>query len=192
MINFDDLKKSVTAIEKEGNKKIIILQCTSNYPVEYKDVNLNVIKKFQKYFKYPIGFSDHTEDEISSLIAVYKGAAIIEKHFTLNKDLPGPDHKMSLDPKELYKFINKVKKIKYIMGNSKKRILKCEVENSLKLKKSLVANINIKKNEKIKKNMIAIKRPAHGLKPFEYYNIINKVAKKNIKKDNFIKKSDFY
>ena len=109
MINMKTLRQSVKEIKRNSNYNIAILQCTSNYPCNENDVNLQIIKTFERKFKLPVGFSDHTEGYLASIVATTLGACIIEKHFTLDKNLPGPDHIMSLNPEELKNFIKNKK-----------------------------------------------------------------------------------
>ena len=191
MIDEKTLRQSINVIKKSGNNKIALLQCTSTYPCDLKDANISLIKEFKKKFKIPVGFSDHTEGNVASIVATSLGAAIIEKHFTLDKTLPGPDHIMSLNPKELVDFISKIKSISKSLGVSKKEVLKCEKENFKKLKKSLVSKKIIKKGEKINFNMIAAKRPGIGIKANELNLVIGKKAKVNIPKNKILNKRMF-
>ena len=121
MIDMKTLEQSINVIKKNGNKKISILQCTSNYPCSHKNLNLSMIAEFKKKFQVPVGFSDHTEGNFASIVATSLGASIIEKHFTLDKKLPGPDHIMSMDPVELKDFIFYIKEINKLLGKTEKK-----------------------------------------------------------------------
>ena len=191
MINMKTLGQSVKEIKRNSNYNIAILQCTSNYPCNENDVNLQIIKTFERKFKLPIGFSDHTEGYLASVVATTMGACIIEKHFTLDKNLPGPDHTMSLNPEELKNFIKKIKSVSKVKGVAHKKVLATEIENLKKLKKSLVSKTNILKNEKIQKSMINLKRPGTGIPANEINSILGKKAKKNIYKNTILKSNMF-
>ena len=164
-------------------QKIVILHCVSNYPTKIENLNLNFIKILKKKFKYNIGLSDHSLDQLPSLLAISLGAKVIEKHVTLNKNWQGPDHKASLNVKEFKNLVNLIRKTEKILGKETKIITKEERLNSLASKKSCVTNIDLNKGDKIYKNNISFKRPGTGLSPLE----INKMIKKRVK--NFIKKN---
>ena len=191
MMDEKTLKQSIKVINKSGNKKIALLQCTSNYPCRIKDAHLGLIQEFKKKFKIPVGFSDHTEGDFASIIATTLGASIIEKHFTLNKKLPGPDHIMSLNPIELSQFISKIKNIFVSLGSNSKKVLDCEKENFFKLKKSLVSCKLIKKGNKINESMITAKRPGTGITANKLNLIIGKKAKEDIPKNKTLAKKMF-
>ena len=189
MIDMRTLEQSINVIKKNGNKKISILQCTSNYPCSNENLNLSIIREFKKKFQVPVGFSDHTEGNIASIVATSLGASIIEKHFTLDKKLPGPDHIMSMDPLELKEFIFCIKEINKLLGKKEKKVLPCEIENFKKLKKSLVSKINIKKGTRINLSMISAKRPGTGIKANELKLIIGKKARKDIPMNKTLKQN---
>ncbi len=192
MSDFNEVQKAYNLLKSSNFKNFAIMQCTGNYPTQIENVNLNVIDVYKKKFNCPIGFSDHTLDATSAIAAVAKGVKIIEKHFTLNKKLKGPDHRMSLEPNELIKFIKEIRKAEKALGNSRKIVIKSEIENRKKLKKSLVSSRLILKGQKVKKDSIEIKRPAYGLRPEDLHKIIGKKAKQNIKKHTVLKKRMFY
>ena len=191
MSSYNEVKKAYKLLQSSKFRNFAIMQCTGNYPTKIENVNLNVIDVYNKKFKCPIGFSDHTQDSTSAIASVGKGVKIIEKHFTLNKKLKGPDHRMSLEPLELIKFVKEIRNAEKALGNSKKIIIKSEVSNRKKLKKSLVSSIFIAKGQKITRNLISIKRPAYGLRPVDITKIIGKKAKINIKKNLILKKEMF-
>lgn len=191
MSNFKEVKIAYKILKSSKFKNFSIMQCTGNYPTKIENINLNVIDSYKKKFKCPIGFSDHTMDATSAIVAVAKGVKIIEKHFTLNKKLNGPDHRMSLEPLELVNYIKEIRKAEKSLGHYQKKIIKSEIENRKKLKKSLVAAKNILKGQKINQKMIDIKRPAYGLRPIDINKIIGKKAKFNIKKYTVLKKKMF-
>lgn len=191
MSNFDEVEKAYKLLKSSNFKNFGIMQCTGNYPTKIENVNLNVIDVYNKKFKCPIGFSDHTQDSTSAIASVGKGVKIIEKHFTLNRKLKGPDHRMSLEPTELEKFVERIRQAEKALGTNKKFVIKSETANRRKLKKSLVSSFFIAKGQKITRNLISIKRPAYGLRPIDLASILGKKAKKNIKKNTVLKKGMF-
>lgn len=191
MSNFEEVKLAYKILKSSNFKNFSIMQCTGNYPTKIENINLNVIDGYLKNFKCPIGFSDHTIDSTAAIAAVGKGVKIIEKHFTLSKKLNGPDHRMSLEPSELISYVKEIRKAEKALGTYEKKVIKSEMENRKKLKKSLVASKNILKGQKISRNMIDIKRPAYGLRPIDINKIIGKKAKLTIKKYTVLKKTMF-
>jgi N-acetylneuraminate synthase/N,N'-diacetyllegionaminate synthase len=189
MATLIEVKKAIRIIKKQGNNNIIILHCTTNYPAAYEDVNLNAMVTMKKEIKCVVGYSDHTLGFTVPIIATALGAKIIEKHFTIDKKLSGPDHKASLELDELKEMINEIRKTEKILGRSDKKPTKSEKQIMNLIRKSLVAKQNIKKGDKITKNMISIKRPGTGLSPSDFEKIIGKKAKKSILKDQVIKKN---
>lgn len=189
MSELKEIKESVSFFKKR-HIPIILLQTTSIYPSDYKDVNLGVIEKFQKLFNIPIGLSDHSPGIYTALGAVAKGACLIEKHFTLNKNLPGPDQKLSLEPNEFSELVKGCRAVKLALGNSKK-ILSKEKPILKFARESVVSLKNISIGEKFSEKNITTKRPATGDIPSrDYYKIIGKLAKRNIPKNVQLSKKD--
>ena len=189
MSNLKEIRDAVMILTKNGLKKknLKILHCNTAYPTPYENVNLNVINKLKNIFKVDIGYSDHTKDFEISLAAVAMGATIIEKHFTLNKKMSGPDHSSSLDPIGLSRLIKSIRNIELAKGSFVKKITNSEKENVLFSRKSLVASKIIKKGEKFSKFNITAKRPGGGISPMKWFDVINKNSKKIFKKDELIK-----
>ena len=183
MSNFDEVRDSVNAIKNEGLNDIAVLQCTGNYPTEIKNSNLRVMESFKNEFKCIIGYSDHTPDTINAIAATAMGAKIYEKHFTVDKSLPGPDHRMSLDFEELKNTINLVRQTELVLGSPEKKVLECEKENRGKLRKSIISTCFISKNTTITKDMISIKRPGYGMAPVFIDSIIGKITRNDIDKN---------
>jgi sialic acid synthase SpsE len=182
MSNFKDIERAVIAIEEERNKKINILHCVSNYPTEIKDVNLNIIKTLKKKFSYPIGLSDHTNNDLAAVLATNMGAEIIEKHIIPSyKNKNWADAESSLDVKDFSEMIYKIRNIHKIYGSSVRRVFNCEKKWKIKANKSLYASKFIKKGEIIKPSDIMIRRPKGNTQPIDFYKIVNKKAKTNIK-----------
>ena len=187
MSTFEEVKFAYQLLKKFNFKRFSIMQCTGSYPTTLENANLNVIDQYRKHFKCPIGFSDHTEGSAAAICAVGKGVKIIEKHFTISKKLKGPDHRMSLEPKELIDYIKSIRLAEKALGMTNKKILLSEIENKKKLKKSLVAKKLIKKGQTIYKDLIDIKRPGHGIRPADIKKILGKKSICNIKENTILK-----
>jgi N-acetylneuraminate synthase/N,N'-diacetyllegionaminate synthase len=186
MATLDEVKKAVNEIKSQGNNQIIALHCTTNYPCSLEEVNLLAMQTMKSELNCIVGYSDHTLGSLASVIAVSLGAKIIEKHFTIDKNLPGPDHKASIDINELTEMIKTIRNVEKILGSDKKRPTKSEEKIKDNVRKSLIANKKIEKGTTIKKEMIVIKRPGTGLKPYEMEKIIGRKAKRNILEDEII------
>ncbi|MDB4668881.1 N-acetylneuraminate synthase family protein, partial [bacterium] len=180
MATLEEVENAVAALRKESLKDIAVLQCTGNYPAKLEESNLRVIKTFIKKLNCIVGYSDHTSDMINPVAATAMGAKIYEKHFTIDKTMQGPDHRMSLNPNELKSTIKAIKETERAMGSSVKQVLEIEKENRVKLRKSIVANTDIRENEIIYENMIGIKRPGNGIQPCDLNKVIGKKTKFNI------------
>ena len=188
-----DINQALKIFKKNSHKKLSLLHCVSSYPAKYDEMNIKFISTLQSKLNIPIGFSDHTLDYISAIIATSSGAAIIEKHITLNRKLFGPDHFFSLDPKQLNLFMKNIFLTKRVMGKSYKTISNTEKKISFKARRSVFSKITIKKGQKLTLNNIKIVRPGNGLKPEFLNKIINTKIKKDIPADhpiniNLIKK----
>ena len=183
--NLNEITSALRVIK--NNKKITILQCNSAYPTPTKDVNLNILNTFSKKFRCDVGLSDHSLSTVIPAAAVALGAKVIEKHFTLSRKLPGPDHKSSLEPKELIEMIKNIREIEVSLGKFEKTVSISEKENRKVIRKSLVAFKNINKGDKFSKNNITAKRPAGGICPMKIGKILGKTAKRDFKTDEIIK-----
>ena len=181
-----EVEKAIKVLNK-SKKDITILQCNSAYPTPINDLNLRTLNTFKKKFNCNIGLSDHSLSTIVPAAAVAMGATIIEKHFTLSRKMVGPDHKSSLEPKELKQMIKSIREIEISLGSSKKTITKSEAENRKIIRKSLVAQKYIPKGQKFTNKNIVSKRPAEGISPMNFKKILGKKAKKNFKPDEIIK-----
>jgi len=186
MATLNEVREAVKAIKNQGNNTIILLHCTTNYPCPLEGVNLRAMLTLKKELGLPVGYSDHTSGIIVSTIAAAIGAVVIEKHFTLNKNLPGPDHKASIEPDELKEMVEAIKNTEKIIGSGEKKPTDSEKKIMQVVRKSIVAKIDISKGTKITKNMLVIKRPGIGIKPKYLNKIIGRRAKRNIKKDELI------
>ena len=186
MANMDEIERTFKLYKNKS--KVSLLHCVSNYPAAINSQNLKAIQLMKNKFKCKVGYSDHTVGDLSSVIAVSDGAEIIEKHITLDNRMKGPDHKASMELKDLESFIYKLKNVNLARGKEEK---KCQVEESKTKKisrKSLYFSKNLSKGHKLKKNDFITLRPAKGLDPFHIKKLINKKLKKNVKKFQIVQK----
>ena len=183
------LKEIETALKVLNKKKkdISILQSNSAYPTPLEHLNLNTLITFKKKLKCKVGLSDHSLSIIAPAVAVGMGATIIEKHFTLNRNMKGPDHKSSLEPKELKQMIKNIRETEISLGDLKKNITQSEKNNRKVIRKSLVAKVYIYKGQKFTRNAITQKRPGTGISPMNLKDVLGKIAKKNFNPDEIIK-----
>lgn len=190
MSNIIEIKQAINAVKISKNNKIIILHSVSGYPTPYYETNLNAIRYLEKMFGYPTGYSDNGDEELVPLTAAAVGATMIEKHFTLNRKMIGPDHKMSSDPSHLKKIITNIRKIEEMLGSEEKKVQSSEKSVRRNARRSLIALTTIEKGSLIKKEMIGIKRPATGLEPKFLKNILGKKTKKKINTGKYIQWND--
>ena len=168
------------------NKKVTLLHCTSEYPAPLESINLNFIAELKKIYGLRIGYSDHTKGISVPIAATALGATIIEKHFTLDRSMRGPDHSASLEPNELREMVLGVRAAEKALGTHAKTITSTELANKLIVRKSIVALKVINKNDIFTKDNIGIKRPGTGLSPYKYWEIIGQKASKNFNKGDTI------
>ena len=189
MSNIREIRQAIKTLTINGTKKnnITLMQCTSAYPAPYDEINLNTIATLRNIFKLNIGFSDHSLGVQASIAAVALGAKVIEKHLTLSKKLKGPDHKVSLDPKEFRFMVQSIRIVEKVLGNKIKKITKSEKKNIYIVRKSIVASTKIKKNEKFSNSNITCKRPGTGISPFFFKKLIGKKSMKNFNKNDLIR-----
>ena len=183
MSTLKEVVEAVKVIYSAGNRALVLLHCTSNYPAKYSDVNLRAMDTLKKKFDTPVGYSDHTKGLEVSVAAVARGANIIEKHFTLDRTLPGPDHKASLEPDELKSFVNAIRNTEKAMGDGIKK--PCYSEDRIKkiARKSIVAACDIPRGSVLTEDMLSIKRPGRGIEPRYLSRLIKKRTRVNVKKD---------
>jgi len=192
-----EVKEAVEIITRY-NDQLILLHCTTNYPCPKSDVNLLAMKTMQKETGCIVGYSDHTEGVQVPKYAVSLGAQVIEKHFTLDKNMDGPDHKASLDPYELKEMVQKIRSgtsveiPNDILGDGIKKPTKDEIEIAKVARKSIVSKTNIPKGTKITMGIIQIKRPGTGIPPKELKNVLGKIVRKDICEDSVIERDDIY
>ena len=180
MCELGEVKKSVEAI-KEINEQLVLLQCTGNYPAPLSDANLLSMNEMKNIFNVIVGYSDHVEDDICAISAIALGAKVYEKHFTLDQNLPGPDHNASIEPDVLCSLIEKIRKTERSLGDGNKRVMNSEIVNRKKLRKYMIASKPIKKGDIFNSDNIAVKRTGGaGIVADKYYDVVGKVAKTDI------------
>ena len=188
MSSLTEIDKALTALIQGGAnlEDITVLHCTTNYPTLMDEVNLNAMVSLGKEFNVKVGYSDHTKGIEVAIAAVALGATVIEKHFTLDCNLPGPDHKASLEPGDLEALVQAVRNIETALGDGVKRPMDSEMANRKAARKSLVAKTRIQKGELFTKDNVAVKRPGTGISPMDWDSVIGTVATEDFSKDDLI------
>ncbi|TGM80983.1 N-acetylneuraminate synthase [Leptospira bouyouniensis] len=188
MANLGEIEEAILVLERSGlsREQLTVLHCTTEYPTPFSDVNLCAMQSIKNAFGVSVGYSDHTQGIEISLAAVALGATIIEKHFTLDKNLPGPDHKASLDPKELKELVTGIRNIEIALGDGIKRPTPSEFKNIPIARKSIIATRFIEKGEVFSKDNLTTKRPGSGISPMRLNELIGKKANRDFQKDELI------
>ena len=186
MSSIAEVKNAIAVLRKFGTKKIRLLHCTTEYPAPYDSVNLQAMHTLKKEFGYDVGYSDHTNGIEIPVAAVAMGATIIEKHFTLNHNMEGPDHKASLEPEELRNMIRAIRNVEKAFGNGKKTPSKVEKRNIPIVRKSIVAASHIRKGDVFSDRNLTTKRPGKGMSPMQWENIVGTIAKRDYDEDELI------
>lgn len=188
MSTLNEIDDALSALVKNGAKleDVTVLHCTTDYPARMEEVNLSAMTAIGREFGVKVGYSDHTIGIEVSIAAVALGATIIEKHFTLDRNLPGPDHKASLEPEELRLLVQGIRNIETAMGDGMKRPMESELANRQVARKSLVASKRIQKGELLSEVNVAVKRPGSGISPMEWDSIIGTVATTDFSEDDLI------
>jgi len=193
MANLEEIQDAISVLINEGlsKEKITILHCNTEYPTPMKDVNLKAMLTIQKEFDVKVGYSDHTLGIEVPIAAVALGATVIEKHFTISRNLPGPDHPASLEPEELKQMVKSIRNIELALsGDGIKKASESEIKNIEIARKSICINKDMKSGEVISKDDISIKRPGNGISPMKIDVIIGKKLVKNINSDSTLKWED--
>jgi len=179
-----EISDAVKWVRSKGNNQIILLHCVGLYPPLYEELNLKVIETLKKRFNVPVGLSDHSVDVVIPAVAVALGANIIEKHFTLSRKMKGPDHSYALEPGELKEMVKNIRNIEKSLGSGVKKPVKREIEKERLIRRGVATKRSLKKGEKITdKNIITKRVGAGAILPKDFYKILNKTLKKNIKAD---------
>ena len=191
MSNLKEIDETVKIYKKNNNKNYSLLHCISNYPCSDESLNLKNLITLKKRYNCKIGFSDHSIGNIGSVLSIAYGAEIIEKHLTLNKKMPGPDHKASITPKEFKILVNEIRRAEVMKGDSYKKLRNEEKNNRLLSRKSLIYNNDLDKGKVLKIQNISSLRPGHGILGNKINLILNKKLKKKVVRNSFIRLSDF-
>lgn len=186
MCSMKEILEASRILEQSGVKDIVLLQCNTQYPTPFEDVNLSAMYDIARTTHKAVGYSDHTMGIEAVVAAAAMGAAVIEKHFTLDKDMPGPDQKISLEPDELKSLVFAVRNVEKAIGNGRKDISLSERENRLVVRKSIVAKKSIKAGETFTVENITTKRPGTGISPMKWYDVLGKIAARDFKQDELI------
>lgn len=186
MSEMDEIESAIRILEENGSKDILVLHCNTEYPTPYSDVNLLAMNHLKQRLNKKVGYSDHTLGIEAPLAAVALGACVIEKHFTLDKTMEGPDHKASLEPFELKKMVESIRNIEEAMGDGIKKRTTSESKNTAIARKSIVAKTEIKKGQILTTDNITVKRPGTGISPMRWHDVLGTVATKDYDIDELI------
>lgn len=186
MSTMEEIGQALDILKKNGAGNITLLHCNTEYPTPFEDVNLQAMKTMKKAFGVSVGYSDHTVGIEVPVAAVAMGATVIEKHFTLDKNMEGPDHKASLEPDELRQMVTSIRNIEKAMGSDVKQPSPSEKKNINIARKSIVAKRAIQKGEILTEENLYIKRPGDGISPMRWYEIIGTKAVKDFVEDELI------
>ena len=186
MSTLGDIEQALEILRENGTDDITVLHCNTEYPTPMKDVNLNAMNTIRDAFKVEVGYSDHTLGIEIPIAAVALGATVIEKHFTLDKTMEGPDHRASLEPDELRAMVKAIRNIEIALGDGLKKLTESESKNKDIARKSIVASQNIKKGEIFTEENLTVKRPGDGISPMNWDQVLGKIAKQDFKEDEKI------
>ena len=186
MSMISEIEDALTILEDGGAGPITLLHCNTEYPTPIEDANLLAMQDLREQFGLPVGYSDHTAGIEADIAAAALGAVVIEKHFTLDKALPGPDHKASLSPEELTAMVAAVRKTELALGDGHKHVTESEAKNKPIARKSILAKRDIKKGETFTPENLTVKRPGDGISPMRWYDVLGKTAKRDFAEDEKI------
>lgn len=187
MSTLDEITFATNLLEQSKNTKLTILHCNTDYPTKDSDMNLLALHDLKVHFpKWQIGLSDHSEGTVASVVAVGMGSLFIEKHFTLDKSMEGPDHLASINPEELKRLCDEIRRAERMLGCNHKEVTQSEKKNKYVARKSIVAKKSIKKGEIFTEENITCKRPGNGISPIYWYDIIGKTAESDFQYDELI------
>lgn len=193
MATLDEVKQAIDILQISGTSKnmITVLHANTEYPTPFVDVNLRAMVTIGKKFQIKYGYSDHTLGIDIPIAATALGASVIEKHFTLDRDMPGPDHKASLEPDDLYKMVNSIRSVEIALGSDIKQPSPSEIKNICITRKSIHLRKDIKAGTILTKDYLCMKRPGDGISPMDIDTCIGKVIKNDLPADTKLKREDF-
>lgn len=184
--NIIEIGQAIGTLKENGTSNIKLLQCTTQYPTAYEDINLRAMSELKKRFGIEVGLSDHSMGIEVAVAAVGMGAIVIEKHFTLSRSMVGPDHKASLEPQELGNLVRSIRNVEKALGNGIKEPCTSELENLYISRKSIVASRDIKRGEIFSEENIVPRHAGKGISPAEWYKVLGQIAKRDFVEDEMI------
>lgn len=186
MSNLAEIEDALGVLEAGGCEDITLLHCNTEYPTPMEDANLRAMQELRDTFGVPVGYSDHTLGIEADIAAAALGACVIEKHFTLDRSMDGPDHKASLEPQELAEMVRAVRNVEKALGDGRKRVTQSEAKNIPVARKSIVAKRPIKKGEAFSEENLTTKRPGDGISPMRWHQVLGCAAKRDFAQDEQI------
>ena len=190
MSELKEVGEAVKVLKEHGAGEITLLHCTTEYPAPYADVNLKAMETMKEAFDLPVGYSDHTKGIEIPTAAVALGACVIEKHFTLDRNMEGPDHKASVEPQELKAMVEAIRHTEVAIGDGVKRVSASELKNQDIARKSIIAAKAIRKGDVFTEDNVTTKRPGSGLNPMRWFELLGKTAKHDYEEDYLIEKDE--
>lgn len=186
MCEIPEIKAALDVLYSNGAEDVTILHCNTEYPTPLKDANVKAMLDIQKNFGTKVGYSDHTLGLEAPLAAVALGATVVEKHFTLDKNMEGPDHAASMSPEELTALVKAIRNTELALGDGVKKVTESEAKNKDVARKSIVAKVPIKAGEVFTTDNITVKRPGNGISPMRWYEVLGQIAKRDFSLDELI------
>lgn len=186
MSTLEDIRSAIKALKENGAEELTVLHCTTEYPTPFEDVNLRAMNTIKEKFGVKVGYSDHTKGIEVPIAAVALGATVIEKHFTLDRNMEGPDHKASLEPNELKAMVDSIRHIELALGNGMKQPAESEKKNMAVARKSIIASKDIKTGDIFTEENLTVKRPGDGINPMRWFDVIGKYAPRDFEEDELI------
>ena len=190
MSELSEVGDAIKVLKENGAGEITILHCTTEYPAPYEDVNLKAIDTMKETFGLPVGYSDHTKGLEIPVAAVARGACVIEKHFTLDRNMEGPDHKASIEPDELKQMVDMIRHVEVAIGDGIKKVSPSELKNQDIARKSIIAKTAIKAGDVFTEENITTKRPGSGINPMKWFDLLGKTAKHDYQEDYLIEEDE--
>jgi len=181
--SLQEVREAVEVIRHEGDNELVVLHCVSNYPADMSQLNLRCIQTMAQQLDLPVGYSDHSMGIEAPIVASALGAVLVEKHFTLDRNMEGPDHRASVEPAELAAMVKGMAAARSILGDGVKRVVACELDNRSLIRKSLVAMTDLPKGHRLEAADLAAKRPLGGVEPFDLERIIGKRLLRSVEED---------
>ncbi|HBL22509.1 MAG TPA: N-acetylneuraminate synthase [Deltaproteobacteria bacterium] len=186
MSTLGEIEAALGVIRENGKPPVTLLHCVTEYPAPYQEINLKAMETMRRAFGLPVGYSDHTDGIEISIAAAALGAVVIEKHFTLDRGMAGPDHRSSLEPAALAAMIKAIRHVESALGDGIKGPAPCEIRNISAVRKSIVAARDIRAGEVLRPELLAVKRPAGGIGPERWRDIIGRKAVRSFQRDEMI------